>query len=65
MHNLYFLELSQTQLKKNIITEINRAEKTNDQIALKLFDGSTKPKIFNSEMVVDLKLNKGINIVRM
>jgi len=39
-------------------------EKINDQITFKFFDGSTNPKNINSDMVVGLRLKKGMNNVK-
>ena len=46
------------------MTDINNAEKTFAQRAVKRFDGNTNPKIINSEIVVGCIENPAINIVK-
>jgi len=63
IHN-YFFFIPQSHLKKVISTAINNDEKTKDHIMFKRLDGSTKPKIINSDIVVDLNSKNGMKMVK-
>lgn len=63
MYAYYFL-FSHNQLKNHIRIVIRSAEKTFAHIAVRRLDGNTKPKIINSDIVVGLTPNIGINKVK-